>query len=49
MCESIREKMTEIDSLWSKLILEVKEKLELHGKVQELEESVRDCERGLTS
>ena len=43
LCEYLREKMAEIDSLRSKLILEVKEKLELRGKVQELED-VRDCE-----
>ena len=44
LCESVRE-LAEIDSLWSKLILEVEEKLELRSKVWELEVGVRDRER----
>ena len=44
LCESVRE-LAEIDSLRSKLILEVEEKLELCGKVWALEVGVRDRER----
>ena len=45
LCEYVREKMAKTDSLWSKLILEVEEKLELRGKLWELEVGVRDRER----